>query len=253
LSGKPEVRIAIGTDAQPVHAERLKTALVARGVRAEVVAEKDVIRKVRYPRVWDPYIKVHKPTGDVKVTATIETADDGRQIARTGDGKEVPEWRKPGTVLTISGSGFIDFDAETFYEPGCVLFIRDDNQPVLLKGEPVEVQATDEVRQKWSRPWTRLNSFVGTDKLCPQLPEAYSVDSHLILLGDSKSSELVAALQASELLLEVVDNKYPGRGKAIISFAWSPLAVEKNVIVVGASDAAGIEAGIARLTELAKE
>jgi hypothetical protein len=75
------------------------------------------------------------------------------------------------------------------------------------------------------------------------------VDSHLILLGDSEASELVAALQASELLPQVVDPRYPGPGKALVSFAWSPFARERNVILIGASDMAGITAGIARLIE----
>ncbi|HET6880196.1 MAG TPA: hypothetical protein VFI31_08580 [Pirellulales bacterium] len=259
LAGKPEVRIAIGGDAQRIAAEKLQGALAATGVRADVVAQSEIVRKARYPRVWDPYIKIHKPQGaeqqppaEVKAIANIETSDDGRQVARTADGHELSEWRKPGTLLSVVGSGFIDFDVEKFYEPGCVLFIRDDSQAAVLKGEPVEVQSTDDIRQKWSRPWTRLNSFVGTDKLCPQLPEAYSVDSHLILFGDSKSGELAAALQASDLLLEVADEKYPGPGKALVSFAWSPFAVEKNVIFIGASDAAGVEAGIGRLVELAR-
>ncbi|HVX15057.1 MAG TPA: hypothetical protein VHC22_27950 [Pirellulales bacterium] len=259
LAGKPEIRIAIGSDVQRAAAETLRAALVAGGVHVQVVAEGDIVRKARYPRVWDPYIKIHKPTGaerkpssEVKLAATVETADDGRQIVRTAEGQEIVEWRKPGTLLTVAGQGFIDFDSEKFFEPGCVVFIGDDQQPAVVKGEAVEVQASEEVRQKWSRPWTRLNSFVGTDKLCPQLPEAFSIDSHLILLGDSRASELVAALQASELLLEVADEKYPGPGKALLSVAFSPFAVEKNVILVGASDAAGLEAGIGKLMELAK-
>ena len=56
--------------------------------------------------------------------------------------------------------------------------------------------------------------------------------------------------QASELLPQTVDAKYPGAGKALVSFAWSPFALEKNVIFVGASDAAGLDAGIARLVRL---
>jgi hypothetical protein len=261
FKGKPDVRIAIGGDSQRPTAEKLKAALAAAGVRADVVAEGEIIRKARYPRVWDPYIKVYQPTGTepkippgaIKQSLTIETADDGRQVARTADGKELIEWRKPSTLLKVVGKGFIDFDFEKFYEPDCTLLIGDDNQAAVLKGEPVEMQSTDDVRQKWSRPWTRLNSFVGTDKLCPQLPEAYSVDSHLVLFGDSKSSELAAGLQASDLLMEIADEKYPGPGKALVSFAWSPFAVEKNVIFIGASDPAGIEAGIARLVELAKQ
>lgn len=261
LKDKPELRIAIGpAAAHKAAAEKLQAALAVAGVRAEVVPESEMMHKVCYPRVWDPYIKVHQPTGNepkippgaVKQSVNVETADDGRQIVRTTDGKDVDEWRKPGTLATVGGKGFVDFDAEKFYEPGCVLLVGDNNQPAVLKGEPADVKATDDVRQKWSRPWTRLNSFVGTDKLCPQLPEAYAVDSHLILLGDSKSSELVAALQASELLPQVADEKYPGPGKALVSFAWSPFAVEKNVILIAATDDPGLAAGIERLLQAAK-
>jgi hypothetical protein len=58
-------------------------------------------------------------------------------------------------------------------------------------------------------------------------------------------------LQASDLLLQVVDEQYPGPGKALVSFAWSPFAVEKNALMIGAADEAGLAAGAARLLELA--
>lgn len=67
---------------------------------------------------------------------------------------------------------------------------------------------------------------------------------------NSKASHAVAVLQASDLLLQVVGSAYPGPGKSIISFAWSPFAVEQNVILVGASDRAGLGTGIERLLEL---
>jgi hypothetical protein len=43
---------------------------------------------------------------------------------------------------------------------------------------------------------------------------------------------------------------YPGPGKALVQFAWSPFAVERNVIFVGATDKEGIEAGIARVMKM---
>ena len=73
-----------------------------------------------------------------------------------------------------------------------------------------------------------------------------------MILGDSTTSELVAALQASELLLQVVDQKYPGPGKALVSFAWSPFALEKNVIFIGATDDAGLKAGVETLAGMAR-
>jgi hypothetical protein len=224
-----------------------------------VAAEKDLVHKVRYPRVWDPYIKVHEPGGEekrpkdmnVKTSVTVETSDDGRTVARADDGKDLGEgWRKPNTQATVAGAGFIDFGPEQFYEPGCVLYVDDKGQVVVVKGRAKEVKVTEEVRRKWSRPWARLSSYAGTDHLPPQLPEAYAVDQHLVLLGDSDGSELVAALQASDLLLETADDQYPGPGKALVSFAWSPFGLGKNVILVGASDDDGVAAGGKALVDL---
>lgn len=94
---------------------------------------------------------------------------------------------------------------------------------------------------------------VGGSHLTPQLPEVYGSNAHLILLGDSQTGgTLVRALQASELLLQVADAKYPGPGKALVAFAWSPFSLEKNVIFIGASDVPGLSAGAERLVGLLK-
>ena len=131
------------------------------------------------------------------------------------------------------------------------LYLDDRRRVTVVKGQPTEAKTTSEFRAKWSRPWTRLTSHVGAYQLPPQLPEAYTADAHLVLLGDSTTSRAVAALQASDLLPQVVDAAYPGPGKALVSFAWSPFAVEKNVILVGAADAKGLAAGVAKLVQLA--
>lgn len=158
------------------------------------------------------------------------------------------------TRVNEAGTGFVEWsgDSEMCYEAGCKLFVDEKNIVQVLKGTPAKEKTTPEFRARWSRPWASLTSYVGGYQLPAQLPEAYSVDSHLILLGDSTKSELVAALQASELLLQVVDEKYPGPGKSLVSFAWSPFAVEKNVILIGATDEAGMEVGESKLVELAR-
>ncbi len=79
---------------------------------------------------------------------------------------------------------------------------------------------------------------------------AYECDHQLVLVGTSATGELVRALQASELLLQVADLRYPGPGKALLQFAWSPLALGKHVIFIGASDDAGLEAGLSELLKL---
>jgi hypothetical protein len=131
------------------------------------------------------------------------------------------------------------------------LYVDAEGQLVVLKGELCDAKTTDEFRTRWAKPWSRLTSHVGGYQLLTQLPEAYTTNSDLILLGDSGSGFAVAALQASELLPQVVDAKYSGPGKALVSFAWSPFAVEKDVILVGASDADGLRAGVRKLLEIA--
>ena len=193
----------------------------------------------------------------VDQSVKLQIEDDGRIRAIATDGSDLGEsWReRPRVLANVAGKGFIDYDAadaEEMYEPGCKIYIDADKKWTVVLGEKTEVKATPEARARWSRPWTRLGTFVGAYNLNPQLPEAYACDRHLILLGDSTSGELVAALQASELLPQVADARYPGPGKALLGFAWSPFALEKNVILVGAPDEAGVKAGIeALLSEVA--
>jgi len=263
LAGKPEIVIAIGGEALRPTAQGLAIELGNRGIKAKVADEKSVFERARYPRVWAPTLRVfvsegdeRRPASEPKTTLSLEIAADGHIVAKTPDGKDLGhDWRQPGTLATVVGKGFIDdqgsSDGEDNYEPGCKLFIDEKWQRQVLRGKATDVKATDEAKRKWSRPWHRLTVYQGGYNLPPQLPEAYFADAHLILLGDSAAGELVAALQASELLLQTVDARYPGSGKALLSFAWSPFALEKNVILIGAADPLGIDRGISQLLELA--
>jgi hypothetical protein len=261
LAAKPAVVITVGNDGQRAVADDLAAKLSAAGIAASVKPAAEVARRAAYPRVWDPYARLVQaadeetpPPAEVKQQVILATDTAGIVTAKTADGKEVADWKTPGTVATIAGQGFLDWIGphEFAYEPGCKLFVNDQRQLVVLKGKQTEVKTTDDFRARWARPWTRLDSHVGGYQLPPSLPEAYTTDSHLILLGDSTTSEAVAALQASELLLQTADAKYPGPGKALVSFAWSPFGLEKNVILIGATDETGLKAGAARLLELTK-
>ncbi len=260
LASKPSVVIALGKDAQKSLADALAKQLGARGIEAAVQPEAQAVRKVAYPRVWDPYARLYKAAGKeqkapgpVKTEVTLLLRPFGAASAETADGKPVVNWRLPNTLATVGREGYLDWlgPHEVAYEPGCKLYIDGKGQLTVLKGELTHVQTTADFRARWARPWQSLTSHVGGFQLPPQLPEAYTADSHLILLGDSTTGPAIAALQASELLPQVVDGGYPGPGRALVSFAWSPFAVEKNVILVGASDAAGLRAGVDRLLELA--
>jgi hypothetical protein len=262
LAAKPSLVIAVGSDEQRPTAERLAAGLRAKGIAAKVVPEDKVWRKALYPRVWDPTITVHRPTGkpidpagrDMKREATIETTGYNTHRVLDAEGKPLEgDWRQPGTLLTVVGKGCVIEERGRLdaYEPGCKLYTLEQRKLEVLGAEAHQTETTPEVRRRWARPWARLESFVGAWHLVPQLPEAYEVDDHLILLGDSTTGELVRALQASELLPQVVDRQYPGPGKALVAFAWSPFRLEKDVVFVGAADGAGLEAGVAKLFKLA--
>ena len=264
LAGKPELSIALAGNQYRPQAEALAAGLKKRGVSVRIDDERELFRRHPYPRVFDPYLKVYKPTGPenppsglkVDRSVQLQIEDNGRIRAVNSDGTDLGEsWRDtPNTLATIVGKGFIDYhaaDAEEMYEPGCKIHIDATKKWSVVRGEKTEVKATPEARARWSRPWTRLSPYVGGFNLTPQLPEGYVSDRHLILLGDSTTGgELVAALQASEILLETADARYPGPGKALLSFVWSPFALEKNVILIGASDEAGVNAGIKALLSL---
>jgi hypothetical protein len=261
LAGKPAVTIAIGSEAHRPLADRLAAALGKRGVPARVVDERTVVTKARYPRIWDLYCWLFTPTpttrpapGEVKARVTLEFAEDGQPRAVTEDGKDLgDDWRTPGTLVTIGTRGYVNYihrTVEECYAPGCVLYVDAKNGLQVLNGQQQEVQTTPEYRAKWAMPWSRLLRYEGGYQIWPRLPDAYTTDTHLILLGDSTTSQAVAALQASEILPQVVDAQYPGPGKALLLFAWSPFALEKNVIYIGASDTVGLEKGIDALERL---
>ncbi len=260
LASKPELVVVIGNDAQKSQAEELVSQLSARGIKATAKPEAQVLRRNAYPRVWDPYVNIYHPAGDekkppaeVKADVTLNVDKDGNLVAKTADGKVTESWRAPGTLVTVAGEIYMDWsgDSETIWEPGCKFYIDAEGTFKILNGEEKEVDTTPEFRAKWSKPWQRLMLHVGGFQLPPALPEAYAADSNLILLGDSTCGETVAALQASEILPQIADAKYPGPGKALVEFAWSPFGMEKNVIFIGASDESGLKAGMAALMKLA--
>jgi hypothetical protein len=263
LKAKPELVIAVANRAQLAVAEQLAGRLAARGIKAEVRPESQALRKVAYPRVWNPYAKLYHPDAAAsawdgrKAQRRVELGLDaaGALTAKGDDGRELHgDWRQPGTLVTVTGRGFLDVtrEGEVCYEPGVKLYVDEKKKVTAIGAQATEEPTTEAFRARWARPWTALQSYQGGFGLPPQLPEAYTTDSHLIVLGDSTTSQATAALQASDLLLEVADGQYPGPGRAVLSFAWSPFAVEKNVVLIGASDQAGLLAGAARLLELAR-
>uniref|UniRef100_B8HR30 Uncharacterized protein n=1 Tax=Cyanothece sp. (strain PCC 7425 / ATCC 29141) TaxID=395961 RepID=B8HR30_CYAP4 len=258
LAAKPALTIALGQESHRSLAEQLARRLSTRGFKVTIKPETEVLHKVAYPRVWNPYARIYQPKGEerslqgqlIDRRIQLTTDNSGKITARTQDGQDLGgNWRQPNSFVTVGGEGYLDWsgDEEIVYEPGVKLYVDRNRRVRVIKGTPVEVPTTTDFKAKWAKPWTVLTSHQGAYQLPPQLPEAYQTDSHLILLGDSTTSQAVAVLQASDLLLQIVDEQYPGSGQALLSFVWSPFAVEKNVILIGATDEAGLQAGINRL------
>src|SRR5207302_999855 len=133
--------------------------------------EKEVLRKVRYPRVWNPYAVLHaatgpekKPQGQVKVEIRVGVTAEGKFTARTVDGKDVSnDWRQPNSLVKFVGQGFVDYsgDREVCFEPGVILYFDGRRQATEVRGEVKEVRTTAEFKARWARPWDRLTTHVG--------------------------------------------------------------------------------------------
>ncbi len=269
LSSKPAITIATPSDAYQAAAEQLASQLRDRGIKVTIKPEQQTWAKASYPRVWDPYGKLYVAEDETKPLP--EGVEKAQELVIQSDYFETPtittlqgktftdSWQTAGNVLTVGEKGYIHLGSgESFYEPGCVIaFVPVDmknptgrQRLVTLNGKHTPTKTDDAFRAKWSRSWQKLRSYNGGHILTPQLPEAYASDDNLILMGSSDTGELVRALQASELLQQTVDASYPGPGKALIQMAWSPFAVEKNVIYLGATDQNGIKAAIDQLAKL---
>ena len=257
FAAKPEI-VVVAPAAHQAAADKLVAGLKAKGIAATTKAPAEVLRKVAYPRVWNPFAHVYESMkavraepGPVEHRVTVTSPADG--VVVVDDSGKPAELRRPKTRVIVGAGGWLDWsgDHETAYLPGCLLYVDAINGTIVpLNAGMHEEKTTPEFRAKWARPWRTLTSHLGTHQLPAQLPEAYTTDSHLILLGDGSTNEVIAILQASEILPRIVDAKYRGPGKALVQFAWSPFRVGKNAIVVGGSDAAGLATGIDRLLEM---
>ncbi|MBC7817862.1 MAG: hypothetical protein IAG10_13300, partial [Planctomycetaceae bacterium] len=113
LLSKPEIVLATNANTPPDVVRILSDRLGIAGVKVIVKPESEVLRKVAYPRVWNPYAKVFTPTKkDVphpeKIGALIKlgTAADGTISAMTVQGGDVSQdWRLPNSLITITGEG----------------------------------------------------------------------------------------------------------------------------------------------------
>ncbi len=109
---------------------------------------------------------------------------------------------------------------------------------------------TIEVRDKERKEWDKLANWVGDPSYPPSLPDAFEADDHLMLVGTDKSSTLIQALQRASMLMRVANDYFPGKGRGFVQYAWSPFALEKDVILITGSDAAGVRKAAEKLLSL---
>ncbi len=107
-----------------------------------------------------------------------------------------------------------------------------------------------EEREKRQRPWEKLRVWAGENGYPPTLPDAFEVKDDLILVGTDSSSILIQALQRASILYRVANGYFPGKGRGVLEYAWSPFALGKDVILVTGSDAKGVERATQRLLSL---
>lgn len=98
----------------------------------------------------------------------------------------------------------------------------------------------EQERNERRKPWEKIKVWAGENGYPPTLPDAFEVDDNLILVGTDNSSILIQALQRASILPRVANDYFPGKGRGILEYAWSPFALGKDVILVTGSDATGL-------------
>ena len=75
---------------------------------------------------------------------------------------------------------------------------------------------------------------------------------HLILLGDPAQNRWLADIHNYQLVRRPLSPSYPGVGRALLQYAWTPFYDGYDAVTISANDISGLRAGIAKLLELGK-
>jgi hypothetical protein len=122
--------------------------------------------------------------------------------------------------------------------------------PAIEKRGEKWFEITEEEREKRRSPWAKLRIWAGENGYPPTLPDAFEVEENLILVGTDSSSVLIKALQRASILPFVANDYFPGKGRGILEYSWSPFALGKDVILVTGSDPAGVRKAARELLTL---
>ena len=72
----------------------------------------------------------------------------------------------------------------------------------------------------------------------------------LILLGDPAQNRWLKDINDAQLTPRTLSPSYPGPGRALLQYAWSPFFDGKDVITISAQDSTGVQAGIDALLKI---
>lgn len=156
-----------------------------------------------------------------------------------------------------------DMTTKALKRKGIKVELKEENL-VWRKGKyPKVFPALEKRGDKWSdlkieeregrrHPWQRLKVWAGENGYPPTLPDAFEVNADLILIGTDGSSKLIQALQRASILPYVANDYFPGRGRGLLEYAWSPFALGRDVILVTGSDPLGVKKSSNLLISLTK-
>jgi len=111
---------------------------------------------------------------------------------------------------------------------------------------------SEKEREKLKKPWEKLFQWTGAKGYPPTLPDAYYVPENIIVIGKDQTSKIINILQRSMILMRVTNYYYPGSGRGIIQYAWSPFTLDKDAILITGSDDEGIEKAAKKLISIAR-
>lgn len=112
--------------------------------------------------------------------------------------------------------------------------------PAVEKRDDKWYDLTEEERERRRNPWEKLRVWAGENGYPPTLPDAFEVKDDLILVGTDRSSTLIQVIQRASILPRVANDYFPGKGRGLLEYAWSPFALERDAILVTGSDPTGV-------------
>lgn len=83
-------------------------------------------------------------------------------------------------------------------------------------------------------------------------PPKYKVDSDVIVVSMPGRNRVLQEFQRTDLLPCRISRQFPGRGRGLVAFAWSPFQFGYGAVIIAGGDQAGLDAAVDAFLEGAK-